>query len=306
MTAASAPGAIAANVLFLRMRGWMDEATPRQEQRRTRLLQLARAAIEGWAAPDRVVLEAPGGLAIVGCVPPSVALQAARQVAGEGDEEQISIALHQGPVRALAGGEPARVQGEGIDTAAALAGFAGTHAIVASRDFREALAMHSQREAESLRHAGEIVDDRLRAHDLFVFDPVPAQARATRRQVFALLGLVAVLGVGVAARDARERWEEAHRPAIIQLDIRPAGELFVDGERKGSVPPLVRVSVPPGPHTIEVRNGRFKPLKMDVELSPGEELQVRHVFATPPARPQARRRKRDPSLMDRLDRLKFW
>jgi hypothetical protein len=305
MTAATAPapGAIAANVLFLRMRGWMDEPRPRQEERRDRLLELARAAIEGWAAPDRVVLEAPGGLAIVGCVPPSVALQAARHVAGEGDDAQLAIALHQGPVRALGDEQAPRVQGDGIDTAAALASFAGTQPIVASRDFREALALQSPREAENLRAAGEMVDDRLRAHDLFVFDPAPAHARATRRQVMALLGLVGLLGAGVAGREARDRWEEAHRPAILQLDIRPTGELYVDGERKGTVPPLVRVSVPPGPHTIEVRNGRFKPVKMDVELSPGEELQVKHVFAMPPSRPSTHKRKHEPGL---LDRLKFW
>jgi hypothetical protein len=63
------------------------------------------------------------------------------------------------------------------------------------------------------------------------------------------------------------------------------------------------VSVPPGPHTIEVRNGRFKPVKMDVELSPGEELQVKHVFAMPPSRPSTHKRKHEPGL---LDRLKFW
>lgn len=304
MTAASAPGAIAANVLFLRMRGWLDEATPRQEQRRDRLLQLARAAIVGWAAPDRVVLEAPGGLAIVGCVPPSVALQAARRVAGEGgDDAQLAIALHQGPVRALGQADALRVQGDGIDTAAALADLAGAQGIVASRDFREALALHSPREAEALHPAGEIVDERLRAHELFVFDPAPAHARATRRQVLAILGLIAVLGAGVAGREARERWDEAHRPAVIELDVHPSGELYVDGERKGTVPPLVRVSVPPGPHTIEVRNGRYKPVKMDVELSPGEELQVKHVFAAPPSRPSARPRRREPGW---VDRLKFW
>lgn len=303
MTAATAPGATAANVLFLHLRGWMGEAAPRQEQRRRRLLELAREAIEGWAAPDRVVLEAPDGLAIVGCVPPSVALQAAQRVAGESDGARISIALHQGPVRALGGEQAPRVQGDGIDTAAALAGRAGEHAIVASRDFREALAMHSQREADTLRHAGEIVDERLRAHELFVFDPAPAQARAARRQALALLGLAGLLAAGLAGREARERWEEAHRPAIIQLDIRPSGELFIDGERKGTVPPLVRVSVPPGPHTIEVRNGRFKPVKMDVELSPGEELQVKHVFAATPSRPSAHKRRHEPTL---IERLKFW
>ena len=67
-------------------------------------------------------------------------------------------------------------------------------------------------------------------------------------------------------------------------------------------PPLVRLSVPPGPHIIEVRNGRFKPLSMQVHLQPGEEMHLKHVFAAPPA-PARRARPKEPGV---LDRFKFW
>ena len=44
--------------------------------------------------------------------------------------------------------------------------------------------------------------------------------------------------------------------------------------------------MPPGVHAIEVRSGRFPPLRLEVELQPAEELQLRHVFAAPPAPPR--------------------
>lgn len=296
---------MAASVLFLRMRGWLDEAAPQREQRRESLLATARRAIEGWAPDDRVVLEAADGLAIVGRVPPAVALAAARRAAGDGSDRKLGIGLHQGPIRTVGTSvQDARVEGDGLDTAAALAGFEGEHPIVASQAFRDSLAAQSARQADDLRPAGELVDERLRAHALFVFDPVPAHARATRRSVLGLGGLALLLAAGFAGRELRERYDAAHQPATIDLEIRPAGEVYVDGERKGTAPPLVKLSLPPGPHTIEVRNGRFKPLRMDVELAPGENLQVSHVFASPPARPVApRHRKPAPGL---LERFKFW
>jgi hypothetical protein len=67
---------------------------------------------------------------------------------------------------------------------------------------------------------------------------------------------------------------------------------------------VVRLWLPPGPHVIEVRNGRLKPLRMEVTLQPEEELELKHVFSTPAPPAAARRRQqRQPSL---FDRLKFW
>jgi hypothetical protein len=129
-----------------------------------------------------------------------------------------------------------------------------------------------------------------------------AQGRARRRAALGGIGVLALLACGLAARSVLEHYDAARRPAVIELDVRPWGEVFVDGEPKGRAPPLVRLSLPPGPHVIEVRNGRSKPLHMEVTLQPAEELQVRHVFSAPPP-PPARRKPQSPSI---LDRLKFW
>jgi hypothetical protein len=298
---------VAASVLFLRMHAFADAEATERASRREQLQTVLEAALPAWDASRRVVLEAPDGLAVVGDIDPASALAAAQLAADHGADGSLGIALHHGPVRVIADNEGAtRVVGDGVDTAAALAGFTTGHPVVVSQAFRAALAARAPRLAQDLRPAGERVDERLRPHALFVFDPAPAKAIAQRRRVLALAGLCVLLAAGWSVRVARERYAEAHRPATVVLDIRPTGEVFVDGAAKGTAPPLARLSLPPGPHTIEVRNGRFKPVHMEVVLQPGEELQVKHVFVAPPvrrARPPAPRRGAAPGV---LDRFKFW
>jgi hypothetical protein len=312
MTSESAPIPVPASVLFLRMRGWAGDLPSERARRRARLAEALRAALAAWAADRRIVLDAPDGLAVVGEGDPATALKAARLVAQNAGDADLGIGLHHGPVRA-SGATPqdARLQGDGIDTAAALAGFAGTHPVVASQSFRDALSAQSPRAAEALRAAGEVLDERLRSHTLFVFDPQPARQRALRRNLFGILGLLVLLSAGLAGREARERYEEAHRPAVLVLDIQPAGEVFVDGEAKGSSPPLVRLSVPPGPHAIEVRSGRLPPLVTEVQLQPGEQMELKHVFVAPqPARKPRPQAPHQPTPGERLDHLiqkyRFW
>jgi hypothetical protein len=305
MNVGSGPLPVPASVLFLRLRGLGEDLPSEQKGRRERLAATVKAALIPWDSERRVVLEGPDGLAIVGEVEPAAALESARIAAGHGGGGRVGIGLHYGPVCAIRRDGHTHIVGDGIETAAALAGFGAGHPIVASQSFRAALALRSPRQAEELRPAGEQVDERLRSHSLYVFDPDPARQQATRRNVVALSGILVLLGTGWAARVTRERYEEARRPAVIVLDIKPSGELFVDGEAKGSTPPLVRLSLPAGPHMIEVRSGRARPLQMQVTLQPGEQMQLKHVFAAPPAprRPRPQPQKEQPGL---LERFRFW
>jgi hypothetical protein len=52
----------------------------------------------------------------------------------------------------------------------------------------------------------------------------------------------------------------------------------VDGTVQGVSPPLTQVALPPGPHTIEIRNGSFEPFIARVELKPGEKVHLQHRF----------------------------
>lgn len=306
MTPATGHAPVPASILSLRMRGSGGSAR-QQQARHERLLKIARKALAGWPDDRRVVLEAPEGLAFVGDIAPSVALRAADIAARDGAGAPLGIALHHGPVQVVREGGATRVTGEGIETATALAAFTSTQGIVTSQSFRDRISAASPGAAQDLRPAGEMVDAQLRKHPIFVFDAGAARGRSTRRNMLAGSGLVLLLGAGLGARVAREQYEAARRPAILHLDIKPAGEIFIDGKRHGTTPPLREVQVPPGVHTIEVRSGRFPPLRLEVELQPAEELQLRHVFAAPPAPPRRTRPRREdpPALIEQLkDRIR--
>jgi class 3 adenylate cyclase len=65
---------------------------------------------------------------------------------------------------------------------------------------------------------------------------------------------------------------------VIQLNILPWGEVFVDGKSRGVSPPLRVVEVPAGAHTIEVRNTTFPVHTQRVDVRSGEPVRIRHQF----------------------------
>jgi predicted DNA-binding antitoxin AbrB/MazE fold protein len=76
-------------------------------------------------------------------------------------------------------------------------------------------------------------------------------------------------------------------PGAITFEIKPEGEIYVDGVLKGKSPPLKKIQVPAGEHVIEIRNGTFKPLVTELSVGQGEEFAVQHNFvaAQPPKPP---------------------
>jgi eukaryotic-like serine/threonine-protein kinase len=66
--------------------------------------------------------------------------------------------------------------------------------------------------------------------------------------------------------------------ATVALGIAPWGEIIVDGTSHGVSPPLTHLTLAPGPHTIEVRNGGAPPFVSRIDLQPGQALEVKHHF----------------------------
>ncbi|MGE5160840.1 MAG: serine/threonine-protein kinase [Betaproteobacteria bacterium] len=64
----------------------------------------------------------------------------------------------------------------------------------------------------------------------------------------------------------------------VTVAIAPWGEVVVDGTVQGVSPPLTEITLPPGLHTIEIRNGSFEPFVAQVELKPGEKIHLQHRF----------------------------
>ncbi|TWO73417.1 hypothetical protein FN976_00805 [Caenimonas sedimenti] len=288
------PNPFPANVLFLRMRGFAALDATQQAARRARLTRTLAGLVPLYPEDARVVVQAPDGAAIVGLDDPVQALEAARLAALE---PELDIGLHHGLVRTRKR-DAAQLTGEGLETAQAITGLSPEHPLLATSEFRRALHAAAPHLGRALRTAGKFMDAQEREQRLHAPEAAEPEPPADRRQL--LLGsaaIVAILCAGAVARAVRLRDEAARRPAVLRLDIRPGGEIWVDGELKGQVPPLTRLAVPPGPHVIEVRLGKMTPLRMDVQLKPGEEIDVKHIFiARQPPR-------RVPSL---LERFKFW
>jgi serine/threonine-protein kinase len=64
----------------------------------------------------------------------------------------------------------------------------------------------------------------------------------------------------------------------VALAVTPWGEVVVDGAVQGVSPPLTQLRLPPGLHTIEVRNGSSTPFVARVEVRAGERIQLQHRF----------------------------
>jgi serine/threonine-protein kinase len=64
----------------------------------------------------------------------------------------------------------------------------------------------------------------------------------------------------------------------IRLAIAPWGEVYVDGKSVGVAPPLNEIRLTAGPHSIEIRNGKFAPHRQTVDLAVDDSLRIKHKF----------------------------
>jgi serine/threonine-protein kinase len=66
----------------------------------------------------------------------------------------------------------------------------------------------------------------------------------------------------------------------LQLAISPWGEVEVDGESAGTTPPLTRLTLSEGTHTVTVRNADFPPYTATVKVQADKPSTVRHRFGS--------------------------
>ncbi len=70
----------------------------------------------------------------------------------------------------------------------------------------------------------------------------------------------------------------ASAQGVVALAVAPWGTVFVDGQPRGTTPPLAQITLPAGRHTIEIRNGSRAPYVADVDVTPERPQQIRHRF----------------------------
>lgn len=64
----------------------------------------------------------------------------------------------------------------------------------------------------------------------------------------------------------------------VSLQIRPWGEVRVNGESRGASPPLKVIELPEGTHRVEIRNADFAPHVTSVTIRKGTAVVIRHRF----------------------------
>ena len=90
--------------------------------------------------------------------------------------------------------------------------------------------------------------------------PAPAVARST------------------TARETSVRTGATGAQGIVALAVTPWGSVYVNGDARGTTPPLTQLTLPAGRHTIEIRNGDQAPYLAQVDITPERPQQIRHRF----------------------------
>lgn len=93
-----------------------------------------------------------------------------------------------------------------------------------------------------------------------------------------------------AARTPRERkprearnsaaGTEAAATGLLHIAVSPWGQVEVDGRPAGTTPPLNRLTLSEGTHTVTIRNADFPPLTATVKISAGEPALLKHRFGS--------------------------
>ncbi|VCK28339.1 serine/threonine protein kinase [Burkholderia pseudomallei] len=74
-----------------------------------------------------------------------------------------------------------------------------------------------------------------------------------------------------AAAAAEQRPPDMQETIPVRLHVRPWGDVYVSGVKRGASPPLRTLSLAPGVYQIEIRNGTLPPLRRTVKIDPGSK-----------------------------------
>jgi hypothetical protein len=280
---------VTTDVLVLGIHAYAARPAREQLALREHLAAVLAAAIRPIPPANRIVLDTAGGSAVVFLGDPgdafSTALALQPELSGDGSAPipPLLAALNRGPVQLADTEQAIGVAGDGIAVAETLAGFAEPGQIVASRAFRDA----SDRET-SFQARGTRTDAAVRAHELFLlFDPsaAPAPCRPSFRRrtlLVAFSAAIVLIAGGFGVREVKKLVAAKRRPGVIRLTVRPVAEVIVDSTYKGMAPPLKTVEVSAGRHTVELKRAGHPSRNVQVDLKPGEEIEIRHTFFDKP------------------------
>jgi hypothetical protein len=270
-----------AHVAFVSVPGFDALAVSDQVAAKERLENAILTALGRIAAADRIVLDAPDGMALVYFGEAELALDLAQALHRDAGAH---VGLNYGPLAISSRSGDTRVFGDGLAGAEAAARFSDGANVLLTETFAAALSATAPERARELAGAGDFTDTRVRIHKFYAPDPALRTARMRRMTLYAIFGAVLILLIGVIGRDIYQPLFQS-RPAIVKLEVRPRAEVFVDGVSQGRTPPLTEIRVAPGKHTVGFRQAGFRPLEVPLEVKPGERRTLAHALQRVPDAP---------------------
>lgn len=279
MTAAAAP--ILVSVIALAVHDLTRRTVAEQGQLRAQIEKLLQDALQTLPAARRIVLDAPQGFAVAILDGRHTALELAERVQTGAAELPLCIGINYGPVAIMEDAHRGHALfGDGITAAMTMTQAAAPGRMIASRPFHEALQAEAPDSAARLIAAGVHTDAQVRTHEIFTLDQHAVRTRRRRLAITGAAAFAGILALGIVARMAVNSGWLQPDPAVIEFNITPRGDVYVDGVLKGSSPPLSQLEVAPGKHTIEIRNSRFPPLKVDINPVAAEKMTIAHSFSS--------------------------
>jgi len=262
----------------LRIPDFGTHAVSQQAALKESLERAAREALADIPAPERVILDTDDGLAIVLFGEPARALRVA-EVAGLQSATQAGV--NHGPLALTSRGSDARVFGDGLSAAFAAARFAAPGKVLVTRDFAQMLSRRNPERAAELANAGDFTDTHVRQHTFYTPDPRRGAMHRRKVMLHGIGGVAAILLLGLGAREAKIRFVPPP-PAVLTFQVKPRGEVIVDGMVRGRIPGLVELEIPPGKHVVRIQNGNAPAYQVELDLKPGDRRTITHTFAPPP------------------------
>ena len=312
------PGATLASVLHLRLADFGSKAVVEQARLRAQLEAVVATVLSAVPERDRLVLDAPDGIALAVLGNPAGALAVAQRCLEAARVLPLCVGAHHGAVALTVDGDDAAhgLVGDGLRSAGVAARFAKPSQILVTRAFREALAAHVPARTSELRRVGIFADDSVRTYELFIVD---REARRKRRRRLLVTGLVCIALGFVAGGSARLYLAGAFAPAktatqasaqppaasqavvpaaaapkpearqpppppraVVVFQVTPAGRVLINGKVRGDIPALKRLELPPGRYELEIRYRKEDPLRRTLILRAGQQVVIKHKFHEPP------------------------
>lgn len=272
---------IHAHVAFLRVPDFDNRPVSDQVALKERLENALLAALAKIASGDRIVLDAPDGMALVYFGGAEDALDIAQ---GLHRQSGAHVGLNYGPLALSSRSGEARVFGDGLAGAEAAARFSDGGSVLLTETFAAALRATAPDRSRELAGAGDFTDTRVRIHKFYAPDPALRAARVRRMTLYAVAGAILIMLIGVVGRDIYQPLFQS-RPAIVKLEVKPRAEVFLDGVSQGRTPPLTEMQVAPGKHIVSLRQAGYRSVDLPLEVRAGERRVVMHSLARIPEPP---------------------